>query len=97
MKIGVPDVSWYFEVGNILARKYLPDAAGHLNDLRAFRLTNVQPDSVIEQRTVPRTRGDESLPTTSTSNYELLEQLPRSALHTSDPDRKASSWNPYPK
>jgi hypothetical protein len=86
-----------FGVGNILARKYPHDAAGHLNDLKVFRLTSVQPDSVVEQRTVPRTRGDEPLPATSTSDYELLERLSRSALHTSDPDRKASSWNPYPK
>jgi predicted nucleic acid-binding protein len=41
---------WYFEVGNTLARKYPDDAAGHLSDLRAFRLTSVRPDSILEQQ-----------------------------------------------
>jgi hypothetical protein len=31
-----------------------------------------------------------------TTNY-WSRRLPMMALHTSDPDRKASSWNPYPK
>jgi len=47
---GMVPTLWYFEVGNTLARKYPDDAAGHLSDLRAFRLTSVRPDSVLEQQ-----------------------------------------------
>lgn len=41
---------WYFEVGNTLARKYPGDASGRLDDLRRFRLTSIQPDSVTERQ-----------------------------------------------
>lgn len=47
---GIVPALWYFEVGNILARNYPDEAAGHLQDLRKFRLIGVLPDGDLEQQ-----------------------------------------------